>query len=88
LIEHAQPARARDEVHPVAADLGMWPPGAVVERERRRRLPQCLLDDLGREQHALAARVEAQPLVEQPLAQRPLPPERSSPHRKSRRPRG
>ena len=34
MVEHLEPGRARDEVDPVAADVGVRPPIAVVQQER------------------------------------------------------
>ena len=70
VIEDVERARAGDEVHPIAADVGMGAPRAVIEREGRGRLLQGPFDHVRREQDALAGCIEPEPCVEQPLAQR------------------
>ena len=56
VVEPLEPGRARHEVDPVAAEVGMRVAVAVVEHERRRGAGDRALDDVAREQDALAGR--------------------------------
>ncbi len=69
VIEDVERARAWNEVHPVAADVGVGASRSVVQGERRGRLLNGPFDHVRREQDALAGRIERQPCVEQPLAE-------------------
>ena len=82
VVEDAQPARARHEVDPVAAEVGVRVAVAVVQHERRRRASRCARSTTSRGKRTRAGRVGRQPGVEQPLAHRPG---RGSPSRPSAR---
>ena len=66
VVEDLEPRRARHEVDPVTAEVGVRVPGAVVERECLRRVGDGPLDDVSREQDALALGVEREPVLEEP----------------------
>ena len=68
VVEHLEPGRARHEVDAVAAEVGVRAAVAGVERERARGVGDGPLDDVPREQHAVAGGVGRQPGLEQPPA--------------------
>ncbi len=70
VVGDAQAARTGDEVDVVAADLGVGAPAAVVESERRRRGADGFVDNLAREENALARGIGLEPCLQEALAER------------------
>ena len=68
VVEDLEAGRARHEVDAVAADVGVRLAGAVVQQERGGRVGDGLLDDVAREEDALAGMVERQPVLEESAA--------------------
>jgi len=69
MVGHPQAARPRDEVHAVAADVRVRLAIAVVERERGGCPGDGVVHHVGREEDALALRVEAEARVEEARAE-------------------